>query len=109
MTAPDEQPWTEWITRELDRGDFPEFTLVCTHGSVTSEQLKQLISVDYVVALLRQLRTEYPDVSVSVLIIGEIRLLLGWMLSAASRCECASQPWVVVFDPQVGYRVEDVR
>jgi len=105
MTA---EAWVEWITRPQGMGQYAEFTLACQHSSVTSEQMKDQVGVDYSISLLRQLKAQYPEVPEPELILGEVRLLMGWMLSAVARCECASRPWVVVSDPDHGYRIENV-
>jgi hypothetical protein len=103
-------PWTEWITREKGSGEFPEFTLVCAHGSMPSEAMKRVVGVEDAVNLLRKLLADYPDVPVADLTLASVRLLMGWALAAAYQCECANQPWAVVFDPEAGFfRIEDYR
>ena len=82
--------WTEWITRPQGRFELPEFTLVCVHGSATSEVMKERVPVEYTIDLLRKLRRQHPDVPTPDLILGEVRLLMGWVLSATFQCECGA-------------------
>jgi hypothetical protein len=102
------RPWTEWLTRAQGVGQFPEFTLVCRHGSITSERMKTVFDADDAAKLLRKLLADYPGIPAADLTLASVRLLMGWMLSAAYQCECADRPWAVVFDPIAGfYRIEN--
>lgn len=106
MTA--EAPWTEWVTRQMGDGLPDEWTLACSHGAVTSEQVKQHIAPDVALGLFVVERDQHPDLSGDELTMIVARRLLGQLLNERAGCSCAERPFAVAHDDDERYWIEDV-
>lgn len=102
MTA---QPWTRTLERR-DADGFPEWTLACAHGSVTTEEVKRTYSADEAIDLYRSLTAASPDTSERERTMTAIRMLLGRLLTERAGCRCAEIPFAVVSRGAVQWTVD---
>lgn len=89
-------PWTEWVARLAD-GDDGEWTLVCMHGAVTSEEVKHAYAPDEALGLFVLIRrtTDLTDEEVAI---TALRMLLGRLMGDRHACRCAHRPFQIVRD-----------
>jgi hypothetical protein len=99
--------WTRWI--EHPGGD--EFSLVCAHGAVSTQQVKAAYSEEAGVAVYHLMLGFHPDLPTYKVVRITIRELLKKLALEQIGCRCAETPYALIVEEQdgavVGWHFED--